>query len=357
MVTDKQDLQIISFYAGNRFDLVQAGGGNSSVKTSENEMLVKASGINLSEITSTSGFVSVNFKFIRHFLTSFDYANLSKKEREEHANTAMTNSKLSDSGRPSIETFLHALLSKHTLHTHPIAINILAAKKNWKEELSIIWPDAIFVPYHTPGIDLALAMADEMNAYTANNGHFPKVVFLQNHGLIISSDDPNEVIQLTESVTKSAEAYTNIDLARYRRVSELQKLMTSANAGSNSIICSDDEVISNLLNEEQQDTKIWPFCPDTLIYCGVRPVFLKDDQDLISINKYIDLYKEPPKVLILDNTVYFCAKTLKKAKEAQDLFKFHLLVIDQSKDTTQRLKLGEIAYLSNWDAEKFRQGV
>ena len=33
------------------------------------------------------------------------------------------------------------------------------------------------------------------------------------------------------------------------------------------------------------------------------------------------------------------------------------MVIDSTQENTQRLKLSEIAYLSNWDAEKFRQGV
>ena len=34
----------ISKYAGERFDLIQAGGGNSSVKLDNGQMLIKASG-------------------------------------------------------------------------------------------------------------------------------------------------------------------------------------------------------------------------------------------------------------------------------------------------------------------------
>lgn len=357
MVTDKQCLQAISFYAGNRFDLVQAGGGNTSAKISDNEMLVKASGINLSEITEKTGYVSVNFQSIRQFLSGFDFTGLTKKEREEHANHAMQESKLSEKGRPSIETFLHALLSKHTLHTHPISINILTSQKNWKDQLKNIWPDAIFVPYHTPGIDLALAMSDEMNAYTAKNGHYPKVAFLQNHGLIISSDNPEEVIRLTEEVTQIAEDSLSINLTRYRNVSLLQETLSKIGINDTSMICNDDHVIQQGLAKENKESKIWPFCPDTLIYCGVRPVYLDHAKDSNSIKKYMDAYQESPKVLILNGTVYFCAISLNKAKEAQDLFKFHLMVIEHSTENTQRLKLSEVAYLSNWDAEKFRQGV
>ena len=41
----------MSKYAGMREDLIQAGGGNSSVKLDGCKMLIKASGIQLADIT------------------------------------------------------------------------------------------------------------------------------------------------------------------------------------------------------------------------------------------------------------------------------------------------------------------
>jgi len=356
MVEPKQALAGISFFAGNRFDLVQAGGGNTSVKLDDSTMLVKASGINLSEVTAETGYVPVDYQAIREFLAQYDFSPLDKKKREKAANTAMESSRLSETGKPSIETFLHALLSTHTLHTHPVSVNVLTAQKSWKKSLKTIWPDAIFVPYHTPGIDLALAMADEMNAYTAENGHYPKVVFLQNHGLIVSSDDPAEVVELTNKVTQVIEQALGMDLSRYRNVTALQNAFEQCGYDQLSFICSDDTVIQQTLYTEDPSTKIWPFCPDTLIYCGVRPVFLEHMHDLDPITRYIEMYQDHPKVIVVNKHVYFCSSTLKKAREAQELFKFHLLVTQQTQNV-QRLKLSEVAYLSNWDAEKYRQGV
>ena len=357
MVEPKQALAAISFFAGNRFDLVQAGGGNTSAKIDENVMLVKASGINLSEVTENTGYVPVDYTAIRDFLSNYNFAHHDKKQRETAANEAMSDSRLSDTGKPSIETFLHALLSTHTLHTHPISINVLAAQRNWKQALLTIWPDAICVPYHTPGIDLALAMADEMNAYTVKHGHFPKVVFLQNHGLIVSSNDPTEVVELTNEVTQLVEQEIGMDLSRYRNVTPLQNLLEKLDFSALSITCNDDVTIQENLFNEDPATRIWPFCPDTLIYCGVRPVFLENLSDLAPIQKYADMYQDHPKVLVVNQQVYFIANSLKKAREAQDLFKFHLLVTQHSQEDLQRLKLSEVAYLSNWDAEKYRQGV
>jgi len=357
MVNHQQALQHISFFAGNRFDLVQAGGGNTSVKLDDHRMLVKASGINLTEVTLDNGYVAVDYIFIRTFLSGFSLTKLDKKQREVVANESMQSSKLSAKGKPSIETFLHAMLSTYTLHTHPVSVNILASQGNWKEALSDIWPNAIFVPYQTPGIDLAMAMSDELNAYVVIHGYFPKVVFLQNHGLIVSSNNPTEVVKLTDQVSQAIERHLKLDLQRYRNITTLQNLQSQVDGEYPCVICSDDSVIKSLLTKENKETPIWPFCPDTLIYCGVRPVFLNSIDDKTSIQKYVDIYKEYPKVLVLNQQVYFCAKSIKKAKEAEELLKFHLLVVSQKPDSIERLTLAEVAYLSNWEAEKFRQGV
>lgn len=357
MVNPNIGLEEISFFAGNRFDLVQAGGGNTSVKTNASEMLVKASGINLSEVTQDTGFVPVNYAMIRKFIAGFDRDINNKKQRESIANVAMMESKISDTGKPSIETFLHALLDTYTLHTHPISVNILAAQENWQSLLLDIWPDAVCVSYQTPGIDLALELATEIDIYKSKHDTLPKVVFLQNHGLIVSAESPEKVMEITDAVTDAIECALNIDLSKYRQVTQIQQCLKASTGNSLSIICSDDDVIDQYMKNEAKDIDVWPFCPDTLIYCGIRPVFLENLQDHSAILDYFNQYNEHPKVIVVSNDIYFCAASLKKAKEAQELFKFHLIVIKHAQDNVQRLSLDEVAYLSNWDAEKYRQGV
>ena len=52
----------ISRYAGERFDLVQAAGGNTSVKLKNSEMLIKASGFLLSDVAENNGYSKVDTK-------------------------------------------------------------------------------------------------------------------------------------------------------------------------------------------------------------------------------------------------------------------------------------------------------
>lgn len=346
-------LEKISVYAGVRFDLVQAGGGNSSVKLDASSMLVKASGINLSQLTEEWGFVEVEFHKVRDWFKQVDLNGLEQKQREAMGNELLASVTLSKQGKPSIETFLHALLNIHTLHTHPVSVNVIACQDNWKTVFTDAFPDAVCVPYATPGIDLALSLHHEIK----DKASLPKIVFLQNHGLIISSDDNDEVIELTEKVTQHLNELVGLDLSRYQAVTQLQSALKSISGQTPIVYCSEDQVIAELLSVESTAQEVWPFCPDTLIYCGIAPVYLTSLDDTAPVKQYIEKYSEPPKVIIVNKQVYFVSTNLKKAKESEELMRFHLLVISKNTEAANRLSIDEIAYLSNWDAEKYRQGV
>lgn len=349
----KLQIEKLSQYAGTRFDLVQAGGGNSSVKLNDETMIVKASGINLSEVTSHSGYVEVNYQKIRDWFKSIDLSAKDKKQREQLGNELLQSSANKAQGKPSIETFLHALLNTYTLHTHPISVNAITALPDWRNILLEIFPDSICVAYATPGIDLALELVAALNKNKAT----AKIIFLQNHGLIVSSDKYEEIYTLTEQVANKLAHKMSMDLTRYENVTRLQTLVENHWDSLPVIHCSDDEIIKNMLANESETLEVWPFCPDTLIYCGVSPVYLSDINDAAPLNNYYKKYSEPAKIIILNKQVYFVSVSLKKAAESEALFKFHLLAASTNTAEINRLSIEEISYLNNWDAEKYRQKI
>ena len=76
----------MSKYAGMREDLVQAGGGNSSVKTEKSKMFIKASGCQLADISYETGYSAVNQQIIIEFFQHIkgkDY----ERSREQTAGT------------------------------------------------------------------------------------------------------------------------------------------------------------------------------------------------------------------------------------------------------------------------------
>ena len=99
-----RELTQISHYAGMREDLVQAGGGNTSVKVSTDRMLIKASGYQLADVTAQSGYSAVNYRLIADFFKE----NQDRSLTEEMGKQVLEES-LIEGRRPSIETFLHAI--------------------------------------------------------------------------------------------------------------------------------------------------------------------------------------------------------------------------------------------------------
>ena len=67
---------------------------------------------------------------------------------------------------------------------------------------------------------------------------------------------------------------------------------------------------------------------------------------------------ELPKVVIFESKLFFIALNVKKAKEIEEVMKFHIMVLAQSSKSNKNfLEEEELAYLSNWEAEKYRQKV
>lgn len=352
---EQQDLVMISKYAGERFDLVQAGGGNSSVKLKNGDMLIKASGVALGVLDLDSGYVVVDTDLIKKIVSN-DVIILAKDKRQRESITAklIQEATLSNNGRPSIEVILHGLLSKYTLHTHPVVVNMIVNKKDWKEQLKIVFSEEItLIDYYTPGIELGLALQKAIKYCNTP----PKIVFLQNHGLIISSDNAQEVIELTDYVTSKIEKYFGVDYSKFRLANKVSDLVNQVSSRHMLSYLSNDADIVNNVIENQQIFNHTPFAPDVLVYCGFRILRLDNISDIASLRNYQDRYFELPKVIILQDNVYILADSIRKAKEIEELLRFHVVVVARQFEQTNFIQFEELAYLSNWEAEKYRQQI
>lgn len=350
-----KDLVEISKYAGERFDLVQAGGGNSSVKFDNGEMIIKASGFLLSDVTEQSGYSKVKTLETANIVKNKIIINTSnKREREKLTASLVQEVTIDKNNRPSIETLLHSFLDKYTLHTHPIVVNMILIRKDWKDILKKIFKnDSIaLVEYKTPGIELALELDKTLQIFEVR----PNIIFLQNHGLIITSKDNKEIVKLTEYVLKEIETYLNIDMNNYKLTNKISSLLNSVQKSTNISYYSEDAYLNTQIMKNQELFLEMPFCPDYLVFCGIRAVVLNNLSDASILEDYKEKYFEVPKVIIFEDKLFLIAANIKKAKEMEDVLKFHIMVLEQSvKSNKNFLESEELAYLSNWEAEKYRQ--
>ena len=347
----------ISKYAGERFDLVQAAGGNSSVKLKNGEMIIKASGFSLSDVSKNSGYSKVDSRKIANILKNKTIIKeADKKKREFLAKELVEKATLDKKNRPSIETLLHSTLYKYTLHTHPAVVNMIVIQKEWKKILVSIFKNEniALISYKTPGIDLALELDKVLNTFAIS----PKIIFLQNHGLIVTSDHCYDIEKLTEFVLIKIENHLKIDMSKYKLTNKISKLINNFKKKTNIAFLSEDKYLNDQLVKNLELFLQMPFCPDGLVFCGVSAVIVKDLKDIKALQEYKKKYHDLPKAIIFNKHIFFIALNIKKAKEIEEVMKFHIMVLEKNKKKNKNfLESQELLYLNNWEAEKYRKKI
>jgi rhamnose utilization protein RhaD (predicted bifunctional aldolase and dehydrogenase) len=193
-------------------DYAILGEGNTSAGVDEESFFVKASGAGLREIDE-SGFVRVRR---RPVLDLLEGPPLGDDAMREGMMAARVNR--ASPARPSVETLFHAyLLSLPGVafigHTHPTAVNALLCSVGAEEAIrGRLFPDEIvccgvapaWVPYVDPGQPLAKAIRASVEQFIEEHALPPRIILMQNHGLIALGRAPREVESATAMYAKTA---------------------------------------------------------------------------------------------------------------------------------------------------------
>ncbi len=196
-------------------DYVIIGEGNTSMRLDSDSFTVKASGHQMQDI-SERGFVTLQLAPVLALLDD-PPATLS----EEKALTQVARIEPADDRRPSVEVSFHAMLLHEcdvafVGHTHPTAINQLmcseytadfATQRRFPDEIVLCGPQSALVPYADPGLPLALVMRERVREYIKAHDEAPKLILLENHGMIALGDTPTEILNITAMAVKSARIY------------------------------------------------------------------------------------------------------------------------------------------------------
>jgi rhamnose utilization protein RhaD (predicted bifunctional aldolase and dehydrogenase) len=193
-------------------DYVILGEGNTSARADADTFWVKASGTELRTIDRT-GFVRVRFDRVLALLGQGDLSDDAVREGLEAAKVDPT-----VAARPSVETVLHGLALQlegvnFVGHTHPSALLALLCSQQAEEAASgRLFPDhvvycgpaSVYVPYTDPGLPLARAVRDLVDQYVDERREAPKVILMQNHGLIALGRTAQQVEDITAMAVKAA---------------------------------------------------------------------------------------------------------------------------------------------------------
>lgn len=187
------------------------GEGNTAGAADEDHFWVKASGFTLDGIDE-SGFVRVAhaplFEALEDDLDDSAVAAVLLQATTE-----------AEAPRPSVETFLHAIAlreagAEYVGHTHPVAVNRVLCSNLAEAAVSgRLFPDevvscgacSLYLPYCDPGLTLAREFRRALACHLDAQGAPPKVVLIQNHGLIVLGKNPRDVLATTAMTVKAFE--------------------------------------------------------------------------------------------------------------------------------------------------------
>ncbi|MBN1126526.1 MAG: SDR family oxidoreductase [Sedimentisphaerales bacterium] len=201
----------ISNHTGKDPALVQGGGGNTSVKTADGKyMYIKASGTALKDMDDKRGWRRMRLDMVLDVIRDETIAGLDAQRRETEVMNRLLlacDDELNDSARPSVEAHLHAFLDTAVIHLHPNVVGAYVNAQNGKTLLERLFHQEkkppLWVPYTDPGFMLARTISRRVQAYQAEYGCKPAILFLEKHGLFVTAPTSNAALRLVRKVIKA----------------------------------------------------------------------------------------------------------------------------------------------------------
>lgn len=316
-------LRRLSAQAGSDPLLVQAAGGNTSIKD-DGVMWIKASGTWLRDAEAKDIFVPLDLARLSAALAADDPACESC--------TDFVRQDINPLGlRPSIETSVHGLMpQKIVLHVHCVNTIALAIRSDGEALLGeklkgFSWA---FVPYARPGLMLSRAIRSAWKPGV-------DVLILGNHGLAVAAASVPEAESLMNKVVAALAAPV-----RDFGTPDTPALSAMA-AGSNYRLPDDAACHAIALNDEARKAACGSvFYPDHVVFLGTTiPEEVSSNAVAVAI---------PGKGVLLHKDAKPSVEPMLRC--AGDVFRRVPAGVP-----LKALTAAEIDQLLNWDAEKYRQ--
>jgi len=381
----KTDLELRVFSSrllGRDASLVLHGGGNTSVKITEKNILgldeeilyVKGSGWDLVSIDAP-GFAPVRLKHLCAL------AELDQLSDPQMVNELKTNMTLASAPTPSVEAILHATLPfKYVDHSHADAVVTITNTNNGKQRIKEIYGErAVVIDYIMPGFELARLCAKQFAEQATDK---TEAMILLNHGIFTfgetakqSYDRHIEFVSMAEEYLKKHKAwdinhpkpqplnnnYTGIIRLRSNIAKQAGFPVILKTSTNNKLQAFSQRNDLNTISQQG------PATPDHVIRTKQLPMLGTD------VDHYVETYTQyfktnaalskddksmldPAPRMLLDNELGFIAigKTAKDANIVEDIYEHTVDVISRAEALGgyQALSDKNIFDMEYWDLEQ-----
>jgi ribulose-5-phosphate 4-epimerase/fuculose-1-phosphate aldolase len=301
--TDIDDYISLSTLIGSYKELVQGSGGNISVKDASH-ICIKSSGKILAE-------TSLNYGYS---ICSIDTLNECFKNNSEDTKSSVQGGE--PGSVPSMEVFFHLLPSKWVVHFHPTFLLPHLCTKKWKT-IKSSYTNA-YIPYFTPGF--------ELSSYIHSMYKGEKILFLQNHGVILCADTIDQVYTMIDDLVRINCSHKlklpsiSITLA-YTTMKYIKEL-----TGQSMFLkpCNHIKII--------HDRFFFPITPDISLFLKQYPVAQEDSNDNLEglLKKYYDMFHFLPTIVKTKERVFVLGNSYKHCICIEEVLESYLDIVHNS---------------------------
>jgi len=312
----ENELIYLSKLFGQSIINIQGQGGNISIKTHNNNLLlIKSSGAILGNMDKNSGFCIVDNNSCLNLLKT-------------NSTIPLATTKVFGYKVPSMETYFHCFMKKYTVHIHFTLSNkfLCCNKVDILNGLDLKYK---IIDYYAPGLVLAQKIYEEYEEEV-------DLYFLKNHGLIITNNNLNELINLYKRVFN----YFN-NLLENKYTDEIITFKINEllyHKFSKSMVC---RTFTNINHHTYNPIK---YCfPDLAVYFQK----ISKIEYLENINNFINI----PDLIIYNNKYILISETISKLYcmiETMDKY------IDLYEDYENLITIDN-SYIQNMEQEKYRK--
>ena len=263
------------------------------------------------------------------------------------------------------------------VHTHPYAVNALTCGSRGEQAARELFGDeALWVPYTDPGYKLAMLMAEKLKAYRAAHKGEPRIVLMQNHGLVVGADTAADIRARTDEVLRRIGSRFAEPLpvgerpvadAAVRLLPALRLLLSEPDSPKIAAV-RNSALAEHFLQPENRRFVELPFMPDNIVYCKSAPLILDlgDDPEalLASFPRARDAFHGTwgydPKILLIPGIGVVAVEDTKKSADTclevfEDLMKVSWL--SRGFGGPRFLSAADIQFIDTWEVENYRRAV
>ena len=360
-----EELIAISRKYGADSRYVIAGGGNTSYKDAQH-LWVKASGHALATI-GEDGFAVLDRAKLEPMGKKSYSADAT--EREAQVKEDLASACLTKDRRPSVETSLHDCMEwACVVHLHPTLVNGLMCSVNAANICDELFPDALYIEYTDPGYTLFKKVYDRLQAWKAEKGRQPQVIFLQNHGVFVGADTTAEIERLYEGIMNTLEPRVKplpegegvVCDCVTELIPAIRQILSRSGRGLKTLQITKNALVDRIL--EAPGAVTTPFTPDIIVYCKSEYLVLNADvaQAEAAIEDYVTRRGPTPKVLLVRGIgLVAVGDNAKSAGIITEVFLDAMKVAwyAQCFVGSHGMEPSWIRFIDTWEAENYRRKV